>query len=227
VGALQQTVSSMAASNAPKSGIAKMMSDPAMRDYIHQVQVKMVRERYEPLFKELQLTPENAEKFTQVIGDMWAKGTQAVSDGGETSKETVRETYEKTNKELETLLGEAGYARYNEFNTEIPARTTIKLLDGKLGDNQLSDNQTAQLIKVVMGEPFELTHGISGDWDNAYFGTQADFDEHIQKVQESQQRILQQASSFLNSNQLSALSTIQTDSLNARKTQAAAFVQKH
>jgi RNA polymerase sigma factor (sigma-70 family) len=227
VGALQQTLSSMSASNAPKSGIAKMMSDPAMRDYIHQVQAKMIKERYEPLMKELQLTPENAEKFTQVIGDMWAKGTQAVSEGGDSSKQTVRETYEKTTKDLESLLGEAGFARYNEFNMEIPARTTIKLLDGKLEGNQLTDDQTAQLIKVVMGEPFEMTHGISGDWDNAYFGTQADFDEHMQKVQESQQRILQQASSFLNSNQLSALATIQTDSLNARKTQAAAFLQKH
>jgi hypothetical protein len=49
----------------------------------------------------------------------------------------------------------------------------------------------------------------------------------MQKVQDSQQRILQQASSFLNSNQLSALATIQTDSLNARKSQAAAFLQKH
>jgi hypothetical protein len=187
----------------------------------------MIRDRYEPLFQELKLTPENAEKFTQVIGDMWAKGTEAVSDGGDVPKQTMREAYEKTNKELESLLGEAGLARYNEFNTEMPARSTIKLLDGKLADNPLTDEQTAKLIKVVMGEPFELTHGISGDWDNAYFGSQADFDEHIQKVQESQQRILQQASSFLNSNQLNTLATIQSDSINSRKTQAAAFTQKH
>ena len=226
VGALQQTLSSISTTNTPKSGLAKMMSDPAMRDYIHQVQAKMIKERYEPLFKELKLTPENAEKFTQLIGDIWAKGTDAAS-GGEATVQNVKEAVEKANQELESLLGEAGVARYNEFNLEIPARTTIKLLDGRLGDNRMTDDQTAQLIGVVMKEPFELTHGISGDWDNAYFGSQADFDEHMQKVQESQQRILQQASSFLNSNQLSALANIQTDSINARKTQAAAFVQKH
>jgi len=227
VGALKQTVSSMSASNTPKSGIAKMMSDPAMRDYIHQYQAKMIKERYEPLFKELKLTAENADKFTQLIGDIWAKGTDAASGGGEATVQNVQEAVEKANKELQSLLGDAGLARYNEFNMEIPARTTVKLLDGKVGDNQLTDDQTARLIKVVLGEPFELTHGISGDWDNAYFGSQSDFDEHMQKVQESQQRILQQASSFLNSNQLSALNAIQTDSLNARKTQAAAFLQKH
>ena len=227
VGALQQTLSSISATNTPKSGIAKMMSDPAMRDYIHQYQAKMIKERYEPLFKELKLTPENTDKFTQLIGDIWAKGTDAASGSGDATVQNVQEAVEKANKEMQALLGDAGVARYNEYNMEIPARTTIKLLDGKLGDNQLTDDQSARLIKVVMGEPFELTHGISGDWDNAYFGTQADFDQHMQKVQESQQRILQQASSFLNSNQLGALGTIQTDSLNARKTQAAAFLQKH
>ncbi len=227
VGALRQTLSDISATNTSKSGLAKMMSDPAMRDYIRQVQGKMIRERYEPLFQELKLSPENADKFTQAIGDMWSKGTEAVSGSGEISKQTMEEAYEKSNKELESLLGEAGFARYNEFNMEIPARSTVTLLDGKLGDNKLTDNQTAQLIKVVMSEPFELTHGISGDWDNSYFGLQADFDEHMQKVQESQQRILEQASSFLNSNQLSTLANIQTDSISARKTQAAAFVQKH
>src|SRR5689334_14685692 len=74
VGTLQQTLSSISATNTPKSGIAKMMSDPAMREYIHQYQAKMIRERYEQLFKELKLTPENTEKFTQLIGDIWAKG---------------------------------------------------------------------------------------------------------------------------------------------------------
>src|SRR5262249_41995413 len=65
VGALQQTLSDISATNTPKSGIAKMMSDPAMKEYIHQVQAKMIKERYEPLMKELKLSPENADKFTQ------------------------------------------------------------------------------------------------------------------------------------------------------------------
>jgi RNA polymerase sigma factor (sigma-70 family) len=226
VGMLQQTLSHISTTNAPKSGLAQMMSNPAMKDYIRQVQTKMIRDRYEPLFKELKLTPENSEKFTQLIGSIWSKGTEAAS-GGDTESPGLRETAEAANKELESMLGEAGYARYNEFNTEIPARTTINLLGNKLGDDRLSEDQTAQLIKVVMAEPFDLTRGISGDWDKSYFGSQADFDQYIQNVQASQQRILQQASSFLNSNQLSTLAAIQADSVNARKTQAAALTQKH
>lgn len=227
VGMLRQTLSSISATNAPKSGIAQMMNNPAMRDYIHQVQVKMIRERYEPLFKELKLTPENAEKFTQLIGNMWATGTEAVSDGGETTKQNVREATETANKELESMLGEAGFARYNEFNMEMPARATVKLLGDRLGDDRLTQEQTSRLIGVVMGEPFDLTHGITGDWDKAYFSSKADFDEYMGQVQESQRRIVQQAASFLNSTQLSTLETVQAESLNARKTQAAALVEKH
>lgn len=227
VGVLRQTLSSISASNTPKSGIAKMMSDPAMREYIHTVQAKLIRERYDPLFKELKLSPENADKFTQLIGDIWGKGTEAVSDGGETAKQNVKDAVENASKELESMLGDAGYARYNEFNMEMPARATVKLLDNKLGDEHLTQDQTAQLIGVVMKEPFDLTHGISGDWDKAYFGSQEEFDQHVQQVQESNQRILQQAASFLNPNQLTALAQVQTDSLNVQKTQAAAFVQKH
>jgi len=226
VGMLNQTLSGISATNAPKSGLAKMMSDPAMKEYIHQVQAKMIKERYEPLVNELKLTPEKAEKFTQLIGDIWAKGTEAASGGGETATQTVQEAVEKANKEMESLLGEAGYTRYNEFNLEMPARATVKMLDEKLGDNRLTPDQTGRLVGVVMGEPYDLTHGISGDWDKSYFGSQADFDQHLQQVQESQQRILQQAASFLNSNQLSTLETVQINSLNARKTQAAAFTQK-
>jgi RNA polymerase sigma factor (sigma-70 family) len=226
VGMLRQTLSSVSASNVPKSGLQKMMSDPAMKKYIHNVQAKMIRDRYEPLFKELNLTPENADKFTQLIGDMWAKGTEAVSDSTETAKQNMQDAYDKVNKELQSMLGDTGFARYNDFNVEMPARATLKLLENKLGDERLTADQTSRLIGIVMAEPFDLTHGIAGDWDKAYFGSPSELDEHVQQVQQSQQRILQQAATFLSANQLTALATVQTDSLNAQKTQAAAFVQK-
>jgi hypothetical protein len=186
----------------------------------------MIRDRYEPLFKELNLTPENADKFTQLIGDMWAKGTEAVSDSTETAKQNMQDAYDKVNKELQSMLGDTGFARYNDFNVEMPARATLKLLENKLGDERLTADQTSRLIGIVMAEPFDLTHGIAGDWDKAYFGSPSELDEHVQQVQQSQQRILQQAATFLSANQLTALATVQTDSLNAQKTQAAAFVQK-
>src|SRR5262249_4423816 len=98
VGMLRRPLFSISATNGRHSGIAQMMSNPAMREYIHQVQTKMIRERYEPLIQELKLTPENAEKFTQLIGDIWAKGAEGFSNGGDVTKQNVRESVEKANK---------------------------------------------------------------------------------------------------------------------------------
>ena len=128
---------------------------------------------------------------------------------------------------MQSLLGPAGYARYSEFNQEIPAQTTVTLLNTQLGDNPLSDDQGARLLQVVKAEPYTSTHGIAGELDMAFFGSQEDIDKHFQQVTESNQRILDQAASFLTPQQLTALATVQSNSINAQKTQGAALTQKH
>jgi hypothetical protein len=46
-------------------------------------------------------------------------------------------------------------------------------------------------------------------------------------VAESNQRLLQQAGEFLNSDQVTALNTVLSNGITARVTQAAAFTPKH
>ena len=75
----QQSASSASGTNPSSTGLTQMMSDPKMKEYIHQVQLGMIKQRYGPLFKELNLTPEDAEKFTQLIGDEWLKGSDLAS----------------------------------------------------------------------------------------------------------------------------------------------------
>jgi hypothetical protein len=80
---------------------------------------------------------------------------------------------------------------------------------------------------VVKAEPASLTQGITGAPDAALLGSQADIDNFLQQVDQSDQRILQQSGSFLTPDQLTALNTVLTNSINARKLQAAALYQKH
>jgi phospholipase/lecithinase/hemolysin len=100
-------------------------------------------------------------------------------------------------EQLVSVLGESGAARYKEYSQEVPARATVDLLNVQLGANKLSEEQSANLLALVKAEPFDLTHGISGDLDPAFFGSQADIDNHLAKVAESNQRVIQQAGSFL------------------------------
>ena len=63
--------------------------------------------------------------------------------------------------------------------------------------------------------------------DKAFLGSQADIDGFLEKVAGSNQRIEQQAASFLAADQLTALNTVLTNAVNTRKLQAAALIQKH
>jgi hypothetical protein len=184
------------------------------------------------LFQELKLTPEETERFTQLIGDEWLKASDMVSSltqgTGDPAgiRQAMADAHKEVGDQLQSLLGQAGYARYNEFNQEVPAQTTVKLLNDQLGDNRLSDDQSARLLQIVKAEPYFSTHGIAGELDMAFFGSQEDIDKHFQQVAESNQRILDQAGSFLTPQQLAALTTLQSNSIKAQKVQGAALAQK-
>jgi hypothetical protein len=144
-----------------------------------------------------------------------------------TADQTPAEPASELGSQLQALLGDAGYARWKEYSDEIPARTTISLLNSQLGDNPVSSEQSAKLLQVVKAEPSNLTMGITGAPDKAFMGSQADIVSFLDQVAASNQRIEQQAASFLAPDQLATLNTVLTNAINTRKLQAAALIQKH
>ena len=223
VGALRQKA---AENNQPASGLDKMMSDPAMKEYLRQAQKEKLRSMYADLFKELKLTPEQTDQFLQIMGDMASKSMEQIATPG-TPNQSAIDALAGLGSQLYTLLGDQGMARFKEYSDEIPARTTVTLLNGQLGDNPLTPEQSAQLLQIVKAEPADLTKGITGAPDKAFLGSQADIDNFLQQVAQSNQRILQQAGSFLTPDQLAALNAELTKAIEARKLQAAALIQKH
>ena len=234
VGTLRQRVaSSEAKASAPASGMAKFMNDPNMREYMRQAAAEKIKSLYAPLFQELKLTPEQRERFGQIYGDQATNffarlsslppGAQPPAEGASHGADDASDL----SNQVRALLGEAGYARYKEFSTEIPARATLGLLNTQLEGNPLGEEQGARLIQVVKAEPRELTSGIVGSPDLAFAGSQADIDSFLQRLAESNQRILQQAGSFLTPEQVGALTTVLSNAVNTRKLQGAALVQRH
>ena len=234
VGELRLQVASLEAkSGSPSMGFAGILKDPAMRDYIRQTQLNYIRSRFGPLFNELKLTPEQTEQVVGLLGDLFMKNTDnmyALPQGTLSAAEIAQASAEREaelTRQLEPLLGEKGVARFNEFRHEFPAEATVALVNGQLGVNQLSDEQSTRLRQVVKNEPFDLTRGISGDWDPAFWGSSADIDKHLSQLADSNQHILQQANDFLKPEQWNALSNVLNNGVNERLSQAAAFIQKH
>ena len=225
VGVLRQQAGPKAA---PTSGLAKLMSDPAMKEYIRHAQTEKLRSIYADLFKELNLTPDQVDTFLQLMMDTASKRlAKYTTPGQQTTEQASGESSNDLGSQLQALLGDAGLARFKEFSDEIPARTTISLLNSQLGDNALNNEQNAHLLEIVKAEPAQLTMGITGAPDSAFLGSQADIDSFLEQVAESNQRILQQANTILTPGQLAALNTVLTNAINTRKIQAAALIQQH
>ena len=227
VGTLRQrAVANEAKSNPPSSGLDKMMNDPAMKEYIRLAQKEKIRSMYADLFKELKLTPEQSDQFLNLLCDVASKSMERITSTGAPDP-SAADAAANLGSQLQALLGDAGLARFKEYSDEIPARTTVTLLNGQPGDTPLSDEQSARLLQVVKAEPTDLTMGITGAPDKAFLGSQADINNFLQRVAESNQRILQQAGSFLSPDQLTALDAVLAKAIEARKLQAAALLQKH
>ena len=212
--------------DASRSGLAKMMSDPAMKEFVRQAQLEKIKSMFADLVKELKLTPEQADQFYQLINDNASRHLDRFMASGQKISEPDAGDQE-LGSQLQALLGEAGLARLKGYSEEIPGRTTVSLLNAQLGNSPLSTEQSSRLIQVIKAEPSNLTQGITGSPDPVFLGSQTEIDAFLQQVAESNQRILQQAGGFLTSDQLAALNSVLTKGIDARKLQAAALIQKH
>lgn len=229
VGVLQQQAAmSQAKTDAPTSGLAKMLSDPTMKEYLRQAQMDKIRSLYADFFKEQKLTPEQTDKLLELLSDAASRSLdQYLGTAQGTPNQASAEASGDVAGRLRALLGDEGCARFKEYSDEIPARTTVKLLQTQLGENALNEAQSSRLMHIVEAEPNELTQGITGAPDKAFLGSQADIDNFLYQVEESNRRVLQQAGSFLSPAQLAALNTVLTNAVNTRQLQAAALIQKH
>jgi hypothetical protein len=230
VGVLRQKAgTTQSNASAPRTGLEKMMSDPAMKEYIRQAQIGKFKEFYGDFFKEQNLTPEQTEKFLNVMCDIAGKSMEQLSSAaqGNAQQPSAEEGLKGLNGQLQELLGDGGMARFKEYSDEIPAKMTVKMLQQKLEENPLNEQQSARLLQIVKAEPTQLTQGITGAPDKAFLGSQAEIDGFLQQVNDSNQRIVQQASSILAPDQLAALDGVLTNAIASRRLQAAALIQKH
>ena len=178
------------------------------------------------------MTPDQAKKAGQIIADVLQQQIDkwfVLPQGSLSSEEIARAGSERETewqKQLLPLLGEKGCARFQEFQAELPPRAVISLLEGELGASQLNEDQKTKLFQVIKSEPFDLIRGAYGDWDPAFWGSQEYIDKHLSQVAESNQRILQQAGTFLKPDQLNVFSMVLSNGITERITLATALIRK-
>ncbi len=224
VGVLRKHASSnQTAAFQPAGPMAQLMNDPAMKQYMLKAMQDKLKSMYADFIKEQNLTPEQTEQFLKLLSESGSKALARLTTGPNRQADSISGG---EGSQLRALLGDAGSARFKQFSEELPARGTLALLNEQLGTAPLTPEQSASLIQIVKAEPPELTEGILGSPDKAFLGSQADIDNFLQQVAQSNERILQKAADRLTPEQLAALDTVLTKGIEARKLQGAAFFQK-
>lgn len=143
------------------TAMREIMSKPEVQALLSVQQKAAVEARYAALFKSLNLSPEQLEKFKTALADRQTTFQDimgAARDQGMDPR-TDPEGYRKlmasaqtdfTNN-LKSVLGEAGYAQYQNFEQTLPQRNVVNQLQQRLSysDSPLSQAQSDQMVQIL------------------------------------------------------------------------------
>jgi hypothetical protein len=210
--------------------VSKMMSNPEGRQFMRDQQRMMIDQSYGTLIKQMGLTPEEADKFKDMLADNTMKGAEkafaAFGGAGATNSAealkgltTQQETFDA---QLKDLLGDTRYAQYKDYSETLGDRVMLNQFKLQAGsDYNLSDPQSEALLNFMKEERKSVAAstglpmgGNSKDPAKLQAMMSAEkVDEIIQAQQTVSQRVYERARTILSPEQLQTLGRFQTNQL--------------
>jgi hypothetical protein len=224
---------------AQKSGfgdmLAKMMADPAMKKMMRQQQAAAMDMMYGPLFKEIGLSPEDKEKFKELLLDRQMKAVESGGmlmklQGEDTGKTAAMNDLAAQQKEfdaqLKALLGDAPYAQYKDYSESMAERMAVNQISQQLASspNPINDEQSRQLLEIMKQEKKSVTpmFGEPGadpanmsNWQSML--SEDRMNEFFKQREEVNQRVLERSKAVLTAEQLTAFATHQANQLQMQR----------
>lgn len=206
----------------------KMMDDPDTRKMIRQTQRMMLDQLYDPLIKQMGLTPEEADQFKDLLADNMMKASERATSmfgGGMTNRTELLAAMtaeQKTfDEQLRQFLGDARYTQYKDYQETVGERTQLNQLRQQFGtENALTDQQTEQLLQFMREERRSVTAtgmptpGAGHDAANLEAMMSGEGVEQLLQSQETvNQRVYDRARGVLSEEQLAAFGRFQTNQL--------------
>ncbi|HWD19955.1 MAG TPA: sigma-70 family RNA polymerase sigma factor [Verrucomicrobiae bacterium] len=201
--------------------LAQMFGDPAMKQAMRDQQLWMTKKQYAAFVKQANLTPEQTDKFYGILSDSLSSNldrSMSMLNGDAAAANAVKEAQAATDAQLQELLGDAGFAQYSEYKEGLTDRTLLDQMMPDFADNPLSKDQQKQLLAVMRAARNDSTH-MPGQADPAPDPTDlAGSVEHaMEKMEQMNATVLQQAAGFLTPAQLQSLGTSQSNMLSLQK----------
>jgi hypothetical protein len=208
--------------------IRELLKDPDYRE-AQRAQMRMTMpQRYPDLAKELGLSPAETDALFDLLArqqvDQMAV-TFTTDDSEAVRQETMRAANElarNQQNELESQLGPARYQQFKDYQQTLGARQQVSQLRTTLSTAgyPLSDDQAAPLLATLTAEQKRRTEELRARASPTLGDPrgQLDFQEQNLKTQEqSNQRVLDAAQSYLTADQLAALKGSLTQQLSLQR----------
>ena len=217
--------------------LGKMMKDPAMREMMRGQQKAAVNMMYSGLFKDLNLSAEEKEKFSGILTESQMKNIEKAQglfggskDGASDNTEKVLEDSQKlaadlkqqTDAEIKVMLGEERFAQYEEYQKNVGERMQLTQLKSQLeaASLPLQDQQSAQLLQVMKEEKAAVPPIIPTD-NNSFpkkeVFTPENLDKQIKWMDDYNRRVLGRAGQILNPEQLKQYKDFQDQQASMQK----------
>ncbi|HXR05751.1 MAG TPA: sigma-70 family RNA polymerase sigma factor [Candidatus Acidoferrum sp.] len=207
------------------SMLENMMKDPDFLKAMTEPQAQMLKTQYAPLVKQLNLTPEQRDAFYAALMDNATNAmSQALVMMSGTNKAGATGVLEDAQKSLQdqmrSLLGDSGFAQFQEYQTTIPDRQLLDSMKTSFADNPLTDDQQQRLLQIMVNERKNSIMPLDPNTGKPVVleaNPAAQMEQTLQTQDQINQRVYQQAANFLSPAQLQSLGTSQTNMLGLVK----------
>jgi hypothetical protein len=182
----------------------------------------MLERLYAPLVRQLNLTPEQSEQLYQVLLDNKMSGLAQRADllchgdPGRMSK-NVADCQTETDARLQTLLGDANFAQYQEYQAGVGDRGMLELMKNNFTESPLTEEQQNRLLKAMNARRKAVGAASGSDAGFSIADTSDVMKQKLTRQESIDQHVLQQAASFLSPAQLQILSLTQAKTMALRK----------
>jgi RNA polymerase sigma factor (sigma-70 family) len=203
-----------AAASAPKPNkLAAMFNDPAMKQILREMAAKEFRKLYGPLLAQLNLTPDQSNKFYDILIDNKMNSVVAKTDrmaSGDLSglNTLTAQTQKEADAGIQALLGDAAFAQYQDYQSGLADRVMLDRITPDFAESPLTDDQQQELLETMQ----EARKSVAGD--NTAFSvgdSSAAMGQKLDQQEAINEEVLQQAASFLTPAQLQILGNSQSN----------------
>ena len=214
---------SLAGAHAPTTLLAAALNNPDVREALRRQLFTANRTRWSPLIDGLKLNQQETDKLLGIGADQSLTNLEtavAFTEGNLTAEAAVQaeaNTERDATNQIRLLLGDAGFAGFQECQMEFPARTLVDQFNKQLGPFPISAFQREALARVIEAEPPEVASGLAGDFTVRELVSPDGLVGRFAAQAESNRRILQASAAFLSPEQLESFRLMQVSNMSAQK----------